>query len=428
MTEDEPHHNADVNVIHQWFFSFPDLWIEWNPETIASWQKAIRLSQNEKNYFSQSSIRDNKSTLLLYNFYSEDIFYEMPEHQITSDADVSLFIDARRSVEDIIESERGALNHGHTVIHDTSGSMYPTQKSSIVLMNFSKVCINFNKDARRRRLAIAELNEVRLHHLTKPGGGFRTSVDMIDFSLSDPYYVHGATLYREIIGLNTENRNTSSTLHLGFESFPRPSTKGTAEPYPHLDSEKLKIEGCDTLLSLRFSPMRFVYLQQLWMEIIDYFFEGVIGYEVFGKERPKSPPSGTDTRNLDLIRDEMRFLRFEIEIDNPSIIVPAMYRSPNFFLIRCDNVHVSNHFDCKMDVVSVKSSAFPYTQFYNNCKVVFSGLTLSSWCGTQLTFDYINNNLCHRPGMVLDVRWPIGTHAIKITPKWDVCLNLEPVR
>ena len=53
-----------------------------------------------------------------------------------------------------------------------------------------------------------------------------------------------------------------------------------------IDGEKGSIHGCDTSVELAFSPMRFVYLQQLWLEITDYFFEGLLGYEVWGKLRP----------------------------------------------------------------------------------------------------------------------------------------------
>jgi hypothetical protein len=301
---------------------------------------------------------------------------------------------------------------------------------------FSSVFINFNKDNRRRRLAIAHISEARIHHFSKPNGGFKTTVDMINFTLSDPLHIYGSTLYSEILGLKQESRNTSSVFHLEFESFPRLSDQIKSDimtqPCAQLNGDTLKIDGCDTLLSLRFSPMRFVYLQQLWMEIIDYFFEGVIGYEVFGKDRPK-PLAEANGTSPELIPDDMRFLRFDIEVEAPSIIIPANYRSPNFFSLCCDSIRVLNHFDGKVDQTHSSSTTTSHLQLYNNCSVRFSGLSLKSWCGGQLTFNYIGSfTSTHmssgRSGMVIEVRWPVGAHAIKIVPKWDVRLILQPIR
>ena len=138
---------------------------------------------------------------------------------------------------------------------------------------------------------MAIFSEVRIHHVSKPIGEFKSSIDMVNFTLSDPLHIFRGTLYNEILGLKHDSRNSSSILHLKLESFPRPSisvmSEVMTEPGVHLNSETLNIDAFDSLLSLHFSPMRFVYLQQLWMEIIDYIFEGIIGYEIFGKERPK---------------------------------------------------------------------------------------------------------------------------------------------
>ena len=35
-------------------------------------------------------------------------------------------------------------------------------------------------------------------------------------------------------------------------------------------------------LELSFSPVKVVYQQQLWLEVIDYFFVGILGNEVWG--------------------------------------------------------------------------------------------------------------------------------------------------
>jgi len=412
--------------------SVPCLLVEWNPETIALVQKAMRLSQPEK-IQSMNDIGTRKN----FSFYSGDIeiydlFYEAFDNlESINESDDHLFFDASTIISFV---DAPGFHECHLT---GTEALQLTKKSFRMDILLNTVRINFNKEVRRRRLAIAHFREVRIHHFSKPHGGFKTSVDMVNFTLSDPRHIYGGTLYNEILGLKHDSRSTSSIFHLTFENFPRLSDPMTTdmltEPCVHPNRESFRLDSCDSLLSLHFSPMRFVYLQQLWMEIIDYFFEGVIGYEIFGKDRPKLSTEAIFITSK-VIPDDMRFLRFDIDIDAPLIVIPAMYRSPSFFSVCCDNIYVSNHFDMKFLGAFSSTSKAENVQLFNNCSVKFSALSLKSWCGAQLSYNYIGGNFDNaskssgKPGMVLQVRWPVGASASRIVPKWDVCLVLQPIR
>ena len=67
--------------------------------------------------------------------------------------------------------------------------------------------------------------------------------------------------------------------------------------------------GCDNFVNLSFSLVRFVYLQQLGFEIIDYFFKGITGYKVWGNVRPKQGPSKGIFAYIDLDQNEIETRR-----------------------------------------------------------------------------------------------------------------------
>ena len=141
----------------------------------------------------------------------------------------------------------------------------------------------------------AEMDKTHLCYSTKKfGGGVRADASVGNLYLIDSAAARGDTLYGRILGLKTDLPGTSSLWTIKYETFPRLMGSVERREPPSdteltsvvIDGEKGSIHGCDTSVELAFSPMRFVYLQQLWLEITDYFFEGLLGYEVWGKLRP----------------------------------------------------------------------------------------------------------------------------------------------
>ena len=115
--------------------------------------------------------------------------------------------------------------------------------------------------------------------------------------------------------------------------------------------------------------MRFVYLQQLWSEVVDYFFQGIMGYEVMGKEGPTSTTehaqnSGGFHESLTSTAWDphlVSFTRFDIEIDSPVVLFPVTYRSTQFIRLVASKISVSNYF-------TVGSSSSDLVNWHNNCE------------------------------------------------------------
>ena len=330
----------------------------------------------------------------------------------------------------------------------------------------SKLRVRFNKESRYRRLITAEMDKTHLCYSTKEKGGIRADSSIGNFSLLDPAAARGDTLYGRILGLKTDLPDTSSLWKIKYETFPRETgssggrvslSSGSEMTSAVVDGEKGFVYGCDASVGLVFSPMRFVYLQQLWLEISDYFFEGILGYEVWGKLRPdedmedtnrvrtqksvegqqtnsagshrREHPDDCDGNEFVLGSDAagLSFLRFEIKMDSPTIVLPVSYRSPHHMRISLGNMACSNWFSGRVEGEDEKGGEGADNvglrmQWYNNCRVSFEDFSLADWEETSLTTSYDR-----KVGMQIHVKWPIGPTAPKVIPKWNVNWSIDPI-
>jgi len=305
------------------------------------------------------------------------------------------------------------------------------------------------------------MNETLIRYQSKPYGGAKTIATFGNFTLTDPSTFDGSTLYGEILGLKTDANRSESMLKITRETFPRDeSNLYNVEQFAsedndktlRIDKDKRCIKWCDTMITMHFSPMRFVLLQQLWMEVMDYFFEGIIGSEVWGRQRPdvlsavdehqkkveteilNSTKHDLEDNNLPGANaDGMRFLRFDITMDSPVIILPVQYRSPQHLRFDLDEIHIRNKFSGTIE--TLKECA-RYVQWYNNCSIDFQGLRLLSWCGTQLNISE-DPKIAHSSAeskiagsipVKLSLRWPVGPSAHTIVPKWNFHCSIDNIR
>jgi hypothetical protein len=193
--------------------------------------------------------------------------------------------------------------------------------------------------------------------------------------------------------------------------------------------------------------MRFVYLQQLWFEIIDYVFEGILGDEVWGRDRPDFNKKREEQEHdvIERIKSlfcpendetllpwadafDIRFLRFNIFFDSPVIILPVEYKSPQHMRFDLSSIEATNWFSADIENLMSKNAfvAHKYAQWFNNCMLNFEHLQLKSWCGTALNIDEYNypNSI---PVQVL-LKWPIGPTSFLRTPKWNIRCAIEKLR
>jgi hypothetical protein len=211
------------------------------------------------------------------------------------DAEEEEFFDARScyssSPDSDIETYPTEVFHAHP-LSDASNVPF------VFEFALSKLRVHFNKESRHRRLLVVDMDRTFVHRTADARGESTTKATIGNLTLSDADYAHDKTLYREILGLKTDSRpdaeGQSSLLEMElrmnarsreytdhFEETGDEHEVGTVK----VDLTEKRAHGYDTFVKATFSPMRFVYLQQAWFEIIDYFFEGIVGYEVWGNHR-----------------------------------------------------------------------------------------------------------------------------------------------
>jgi hypothetical protein len=475
---------------------FNELYVEWNPETIAAVQKALRLSHIEQSFFKDL---ENRKSVAHFDILSEREMSEriVTENSLSADDSFSFFdamedesVEEEMFLSEVSSDDENTAQSSITQFERPNQILSPMIAKAMKAMSFrllrldeateisltvdscapperhhektssvsvmicfelSKLRVRFNKESRLRRLVVAEMTKTTVNYVRKPHGGSKTVATLGNFTLTDPSVNEGYTLYGEILGLKTDLNRSGSMLEIIHETFPRDDGKiqnrNESRNFLKIDSTLRRVEWCDTSLTMRFSPMRFVYLQQLWMEIADYFFEGIIGYEVWGKQRPdvlkrmdeyqQKVDSDILSSYSDILCEEclpgasadgIKFLRFDITVESPVVIFPVQYRSPQHLRFDLDKICVTNEFKGSIEVLREQAR---YVQWYNNCYINFEGLKIISWCGNQINIseDSTVDNECNcSVPMNILLQWPIGPSAHTIVPKWNFNCTMDNIR
>ena len=442
---------------------FHELYVEWNPETIAAVQEAMRTPTGtpiyEEKELSGLAPSDDDDDL-----HSDEEFFDAEEFE-GDDVFFDTFLGTEKEVSALITPSHGLTfgsaspgtaleelplrNNGQLKEASFCGLTNSITKSNATMplartymkvgsesssrrpfqmeFNLSKLRVNFNKESRHRRLMVAEMDRTYIKYETTCSGGSKTFAQLGNLIFLDPAASNSETLYGQILGLQADAL-TGSLLEMEVTVNPkRRQTIGLVEGRAKdlkadVDSVSIcydngSVFGCDTMVRARFSPMRFVYLQQLWSEIVDYFFEGVMGYEVWGKQRP----TATSTREISqsslppksVNPFQVSFTRFEIKIESPVVLFPVQYRSTQFIRLNATTINVSNFFSC-----SGGSGLGDSVKWQNNCDLSFIALRLFSWDGREI------NHSTKGVGASVAARWPIGPLAPLIMPKYYITCNL----
>ena len=264
-----------------------NFYVEWNPELLARVQKSLRLPPSEL----EGGVTVTQQTS------KESEFFDALD---TTDSYKSSESDGTKEVE---------------VSPTLSPSIITPSSKFKVLFHLSKLLVNFNKDSQHRCLFSAEMNQTDISFCRKPLGGSITTATIANARLRDPDGMTGGSLYGQMIGLqqssgfnNAPSTQPSSIVQMSFETF----TNSSNDDEPEFHNE-MKIE---------FSPMKFVYMYQFWLEIFDYFFEGILGHAVWGT-KPK--PSTVFFNPSEAMRSFKR-TTMNIKMNQPLLLLPMSYR------------------------------------------------------------------------------------------------------
>ena len=421
--------------IHTLLINFNELFVNWNPETIAAIARSISSKplEAEPPLF-DDSFQDSITTL-------DEEFFDAPE---------DAFFDAVGDECSGLDHEFSGNSSFRAILSvfsarpSTKDAEYPDEKSLLndfmfetkplqIVFSLVKLKINFNREVRHRRLITTEMDNTTIRFKAMSNGGSRTYFKMGNLSLSDCSSGSHKTLYREILGLKTDSRmGIESKSLLEMEMIVNPRSRrykslGGKRDDPlaqigvpvSIDLSDGVIHGFDTYFSARFSPMRFVFLEQLWFEIVDYFFCGVIGNEVFGGKTPSPSDASRILEGKCVDAEKISFTRFNVTMDAPVILLPVSPCSTDFLRIVCSSVHLENYF--RYDELRPANLSFTEDgesrQCFNNCQVELSMMEFHNWSGQSLSTD--------NPTAQLHLNWPVGPSSVANVPKWKVDCSID---
>lgn len=438
---------------------FNELYIEWNPETLAEIQRSIKVSgeredeiteescssqedaffdAEEDDFFdADASVSESESSYVISEIassrqssFSEPLNYELERSQFVSPL--------RTAMPRFLESSFGDWASAWSSKMERSSDCFHLKKKKLFEVRFSlsKLRVSFNKEVRHRRVFIAEMDGTECRFVTRESGGSVTQVTIGNLIFTDPSSADNSTLYREILGLKTDVSSPvhgpSSLLELELAFNPRSrqyvlddlnlSLEKSYRGPVIIDSSKGLQRGCDLAVRARLSPMRFVYLQQLWFEIIDYFFEGIVGYEVWGSTRPL-PVSALAVEPVIQTADVMSFTSLNVELLSPVVLIPVTYCSTDYLRFDFDAIRIANRYSfshMRHNITGVEATD-SHSQWFNNCTIRMENLKLQSWSGADLS----NLHESAKASVEIVVNWPVGPTAPLNTPKWKVDCNLD---
>jgi hypothetical protein len=464
---------------------FHELYIEWNPETFAAIQKAVRIPRRLEGEFSSevgAVEAEESSENSCDDFFDamEDVFFDAGSETNSGVHLISEVSSAQNSFDSPLFSpatgedhqpwNRNALNMSFSNSEPNSPSKFTSpllflhqakvtsEKEAPIprpykpfefIFKLSKLHVDFNKESRHRRILTAQMDGTTVRYETRPDGGSRTSTCIGNLVFTDPSHEDNQTLYAHILGLQSDGDSKFSARPsslLEMEIFINPktrefTTKLDIEKEPaysngvSIDCDKGVVRGCNTFIRATFSPMRFVFLEQLWIEFLDYFFEGIIGTEVWGGSGGSKVGQTVSVQPIErallprfsemhlpgAAAEGVNFTRFVISIDSPVVLLPVTYRSTQFLRVAMTNISVCNHYNSSVVSENQPSLRDPETeerrQWYNNCEVMLKDLTIFSWCGRELGNKAVI--------ATISAVWPVGPLAPLIVPKWRVACQMD---
>ena len=149
--------------------------------------------------------------------------------------------------------------------------------------------------------------------------------------------------YKELLGLDV-GRSQTSLVSVEYHWWGDDAAKSAAGV------------ACDSKMHMKFSPMRFVYTHQLTMELMDYFYEGVLGAWYFKGDSAVSDPKA--------LEEEEKYIGLVyVDMERPLIVVPQNPRSEHHVRVYADRISVRHTIDVEnaVDHKTVKLSGMGLT-------------------------------------------------------------------
>ena len=434
------------------------LYIDWNPETIAAAQWALRLtgmrSVNdqtlerwvgvESEAVGEAKIKsdEGKDISEETDFFFDAVDYLEDSLSSFCDNVISSPLD-----EPVRSSDAATCNLTPKLLgFDESPLLDQRTSTTTICVKSLKTFINFLKPPNEfvphvDKLFCASTDSILLTYRSATNSGITISCELHNFVLwdgnnissygrksrnrcrkpvgaGDPAAPHRYTLYGEFLDtrLPNEPNDPHRVFAFHYESFPRKEDR-TASDFVSIsksqneDVSSYAIYGQDSSLSVRLPKYtKLVFIQQLWLEVIDYFFEGIMGSEVLhGKlrEQPLDPWMAVSEESLRL-PSNLSFSSMTFNAPDACVIIPVTYCSPEYIKLAL-SLSASNYFDGKM-CEDESHSSLPWMQWFNNLKLSCSGVRICNWREQQISTTLLGSE-GESVQLEVSVRWPTGPTA-----------------
>ena len=162
--------------------------------------------------------------------------------------------------------------------------------------------------------------------------------------------------YKELLGLDV-GRSQTSLVSVEYHWWGDDAAKSAAGV------------ACDSKMHMKFSPMRFVYTHQLTMELMDYFYEGVLGAwfnqpahlaaEVEEARTDDEAAQAASEAGQEAVLQNLVY----VDMERPLIVVPQNPRSEHHVRVYADRISVRHTIDVEnaVDHKTVKLSGMGLT-------------------------------------------------------------------
>eukprot|EP01052_Picozoa_sp_SAG31_P008229 SAG31_NODE_411_length_15982_cov_7.055027_1_plen_4456_part_00 len=314
---------------------FNSLCVNWNPETVATLQCTFFLDKQSETVASASTVvQENSDHQLAHDDAETNVECVRDQRPRRSSLASISSSDSDQEFFDVSEGSfrRDNLND-KLATTETSAHSVEIDDEMVhlkVTATMQRFSLSLNKEVQRRKLVQLAMEDVKVEYIecarTTHSCGELGNLSVTDLS------PEGATNdeYRELLGLKERG---ASLLTFDYEYFSRESP---------LHSEK----GFDSQLQLHFSPMKFVYIQQQYFELLDYLYAGLLG-TIFVKGREAAAKI---SQQIEGTRKDLIFVRMQ----QPMILIPTNPTARDHLLLYADEI-VMNHEiddsnpDCPLD-------------------------------------------------------------------------------
>lgn len=252
-----------------------------------------------------------------------------------------------------------------------------------IVASLSRLSLTMNKEHSRRNVARFELSDAAA---TFEERGSLTSLSCSVGGVRGVDLCSDATHYSEVFGRYDAADPLAGVLGSVAEHMTGGSGRHGGPPLLELSVTNWRLGAVDhpdhdTLIQAKLLPARIVYVQQLWLEVLDYFSSGLLG-TLLGDD------AGDEVSEMSLAAEPISRVALSVDVLGPQIILPRSVVSDEWVSGRIASITWSNELrDQRFDLRELEVDGLvgdAYNTVVDVATLAISGLELQMFSGTTL--------------------------------------------